>query len=108
MGKRLITVLRLDELGVYSPTDEVLALKPNGTVVRTGKTVADISAGIDLESDNIDDADPNGNKFVTQGDLDKLGFIEVSEPIDLDFRQGQLIELGNADYVTEMNAIIEF
>ena len=106
--KRRITRLYIDELGVYSPTDELMALKPDGRIVRTGLTASAVSAGIPLESDNVSDADPNVNKFTDQDGLDKLGNISVTEPIDLDFRQAQLIELGDADYVAEMNAEIDF
>ena len=107
-GNREINKVRLDNLGTYVGSDKVLALKPDGTIVNTGKTIADISAGIPLESDNINDADPNENKFVVQADLDKLGNIAITSPIDLDFRQTQLIELADADYVAEMELEIDF
>lgn len=108
VGNREINKVRLDNLGTWVSSDKVLALKPDGTIVSTGLTIADISTGIPLESDNINDADPNVNKFVAQADLDKLGNIAVTGPIDLDFRQAQLIELADADYVAEMELEIDF
>lgn len=97
-----------DELGSYSPTDIIMAMKPDGRLVRTGLTAGDMSSGVALESDNVNDADPNINKFVTQIELDKLDNIAVTEPIDLDFRQDQLIDMANADYVTEINNALDF
>ena len=107
-GNRELNKIRLDNLGTWVSSDKVLALKPDGTIVNTGKTIAEISSGVALESDNINDSDPNENKFVGQEEIDKLGNIAVTSPIDLDFRQGQLIELADADYVAEMELEIDF
>ena len=106
--KRQITRLYLDELGVYAiGTDIIMALKPDGRLVRTGLTAGGMSAGVALESDNINDADPNVNKFVSALDLAKLGFIVVTEPIDLDFRQQQLIDL-DFDFALQLTTGLDF
>lgn len=95
--RKLITRLFLDELGVYAPTDIIMALKPDGRLVRTGLTAADLSSGIPLESDNVNDDAPNVNKFVTQADLDKLGYVVVTDITNLDLIRESIFEVENFD-----------
>lgn len=106
--KRLVTRLYLDELGTYSPTDIIMALKPDGRLVRTGFTAADISSGVALESDNVNDADPNINKFVTQSDIDKLGYLVVTDVTNIDMIRDQLMEIIDFDLAQSLTDILDF
>lgn len=95
--RRYITNPHLDNLGAVALTSRVLVINVNGEVANSGYTIADISSGIPLESDNVNDSDPNVNKFVSQTELDKLNNISVTDPVDLNYLQDQLFEIAMED-----------
>lgn len=94
--KRIITNPVLRELGQQMNSSRVLLINTNGEVVNSGLTLQEVMSGVvDLNADDI--AQGEVHKFVTQGDLDTLGFIVVSDNVDLDWLNDQVRAVNDAD-----------